>query len=244
MIRVVISQPMYFPWPGFFEQMKLADVYIWLDDAQYSKGSFTNRVQVLLAGKQLWMTVPLQRKTGCKIADLTAKGDNWKHSHRDLLLQCLQGVPYATQALALFDQTMEQADLNELLIASAETVAAALNAKPKQIWRASQLNIAGTGSQRILDIVLAVGGSRYLTGHGAANYLDHEAFVAAGVAVEYMSYNVKPWPQPGGGFTPYVTSLDLIARQGPEAGQHLAPATVSWQEFMEKKRHLEKRDKT
>lgn len=46
MARVVISQPMYFPWFGFMAQMSLADVFIWLDDAQFSKGSFTNRVQV------------------------------------------------------------------------------------------------------------------------------------------------------------------------------------------------------
>ncbi|MFT7595258.1 MAG: hypothetical protein ACI8R4_002586 [Paracoccaceae bacterium] len=46
MTRVVISQPMYFPWAGFLAQLALADVRIWLDDAQFSNGSFTNRVQV------------------------------------------------------------------------------------------------------------------------------------------------------------------------------------------------------
>ena len=46
MTRVVITQPMLFPWPGFFEQLCLADVYIYLDDVQFSKGSFTNRVQI------------------------------------------------------------------------------------------------------------------------------------------------------------------------------------------------------
>lgn len=37
---------MFFPWVGFLEQLKLVDVYVFYDDVQFSKGSFTNRVQV------------------------------------------------------------------------------------------------------------------------------------------------------------------------------------------------------
>jgi hypothetical protein len=85
MTSIVISQPMYFPWVGFFEQMRLADVYVWLDDVQFSKGSFTNRVQVLLPDKQTWMTIPLADKTGRAIRELSAAGDGWKASHRDLV---------------------------------------------------------------------------------------------------------------------------------------------------------------
>ena len=46
MKTVVISQPMYFPWVGMLEQMALADVWVHLDDAQFSKGGFFNRVQI------------------------------------------------------------------------------------------------------------------------------------------------------------------------------------------------------
>ncbi|HOX52645.1 MAG TPA: WbqC family protein, partial [Fibrobacteria bacterium] len=31
---VVITQPMYFPWVGLFEQIRLADEIVWLDDVQ------------------------------------------------------------------------------------------------------------------------------------------------------------------------------------------------------------------
>ena len=49
MTTVVISQPMFFPWVGMFEQIALADVYVHYDDVQFSKGSFTNRVQLKTA---------------------------------------------------------------------------------------------------------------------------------------------------------------------------------------------------
>ena len=62
MTSVVISQPMLFPWPGLFEQLALADVYIYLDDAQFSKGSHTNRIQVKWRDTMKWMTIPPGRQ--------------------------------------------------------------------------------------------------------------------------------------------------------------------------------------
>ena len=68
MTTVMISQPMYFPWAGFIAQMALADVMIWLDDVQFSKGSFTNRIQVKTAsGPIKWMSIPLEGKGSGKI---------------------------------------------------------------------------------------------------------------------------------------------------------------------------------
>jgi len=37
---------MFFPGWVLLEQLKLADLYVFYDDVQFSKGSFTNRVQV------------------------------------------------------------------------------------------------------------------------------------------------------------------------------------------------------
>lgn len=45
-MKVVISQSMFFPGWVLLEQLKLADLYVFYDDVQFSKGSFTNRVQV------------------------------------------------------------------------------------------------------------------------------------------------------------------------------------------------------
>ena len=236
MTTVVITQPMLFPWPGFFEQLMLADTYIYLDDAQFSKGSFTNRIQLLRGGERCWMTIPLAGKGSFqKIGELEAAGGGWKASHRDLLRQSLGGAPYLDDALSILDTVHAHSSLPELLIASTEEPARYMGiGAGRKIARSSELNIAGSAWRRVLDMVLDAGGDRYLTGHGAANYLDHAAFAAEGVTVEYMDYSLTPWPQPGEIFTPYVSILDLIARTGPAARDHLLPATIRWQDFLKK----------
>lgn len=234
MTAVVITQPMLFPWPGFFEQLMLADTYVYLDDAQFSKGSFTNRIQLLRGNERCWMTIPLAGKGSFQIiSDLSAAGEGWKAAHRALLRQSLIDAPFLDDALAIFDAAYGRSTVLELLIASIEEPARYMGiGASRKIARSSALGVEGRSWRRVLDIVLATGGRHYLTGHGAAGYLDHAAFEAQGVAVAYMNYSRTRWPQPGGGFTPYVSILDLIARTGPAAGSYLRPATTPWQDFL------------
>ena len=233
MTTVVISQPMYFPWAGFMAQMALADVYIWLDDAQFSKGSFTNRVQVKLPAGRKWMTVPLEG-TGSfqQIRALAPRGTDWVASHRQMLSHSLRTTPHSTESLTLFDNAMATpGTLCDRLVAGAEAQARAMGCLPPRILRASAMEIAGSSSDRVLRLVQAVGGDAYLTGHGAFDYLDHTRFNAEGIAVRYMDYAPRPWAQSHGDFTPYVTGLDLLAAAGTSAGSHLCPASIDWRAF-------------
>jgi hypothetical protein len=235
MTRVVISQPMYFPWAGFLAQMALADVMIWLDDAQFSKGSFTNRVQVKLPGGRKWMSLPLESKgSHMAIADLRAVGQGWRDSHRSVIQASLGTQPCFADAQSCMDAVFQSdATLCDMIIASGEALARQVGIAPAQTLRSSQMDVAGQGWQRVLDMVRAVDGTEYITGHGARNYLDHAAFEAAGITVSYMDYAPLPWPQAHGDFTPYVTGLDLIAAVAPaDRATHLNPRTLPWRQFV------------
>lgn len=233
MTTVVISQPMLFPWPGFFEQLMLADVYLWLDDTQFSKGSFTNRIQIKHGPVRKWMSIPLAGKGSFQPIAALKPAEPFAARHLALLRQALRGAPHAEDAIALVEEVYAAPLICDLLIDSVEKPAAWLSLPmARRIERTSAMKLPGASSRRVLDLVLAVGGTRYVTGHGAADYLDHEAFEAEGVAVEYMAYSMTPWPQQTGEFTPYVSILDLIANTGRAAHEFLRPATISWREFL------------
>jgi hypothetical protein len=237
-MRVVVSQPMYFPWAGFMAQMAMADVYIWLDDAQYSKGSYTNRIQVKMPNGCKWMTVPLDGKGAFqRIIDLRAVDTDWIASHRALLAQSLRTQPHILESLGLFDGVMAgDGTLCDRLIAGAEAQAAHLGVLPARILRASRMAVPGTSGDRVLALVKAVEGTEYITGHGALAYLDHQAFNASGISVSYMDYAPLQWAQPHGGFTPFVTSLDLIAAHDAKTARaHLRPASLDWRTFKARK---------
>lgn len=234
---MVISQPMYFPWVGMLEQIRLADHFVFYDDVQFSKGSFVNRVQIKTASGIKWLTVPLQGLSlGQRIHDvqIDARKD-WRRQHLDMLRQAYAGAPCLKDMLGLvkdvFDanpQTIGQ--LSELSMMALCRYFGLL--QPRRFDHIGSLDIPGSGSQRVLDIVTRLKGDRYVTGMGAANYLDHEAFEHAGVQVEYMAYRKQPYPQLHGDFTPYVSALDLVANMGPDGEQCISSSTTNWKEFL------------
>ncbi len=236
-MNVVISQPMFFPWVGLFEQIRLADVYIHYDDVQFSKGSFINRVQVKTPTGFKWLSLPLRDlHLGQRINEvLLDDRQDWRRRHCELLWQLYRGAPYVNDMLALVETVYASAakSLAELAIVSMEAIVGYFELAPKrQVLFASQMAVGGKSSQRVADLVQAVGGTIYITGHGAKNYLDHELFERRGVRVEYMEYRKVPYPQLHGAFTPYVSILDLIANRGKVGRDVICSGTTPWRKFV------------
>lgn len=94
-----------------------------------------------------------------------------------------------------------------LNIAALEKVAAYFGFAPK-FCVSSALSVGGASSARVAAVTQSLGGTVYITGHGARHYLDHALFEARGIRVEYMDYRREPYPQLHGAFDPHVTILD------------------------------------
>lgn len=236
-MRVVISQPMFFPWPGFLEQVSLADVFVRYDDVQFSKGSFTNRVQVKTARGSHWLSVPLAGLSlGQTISEVSPDHRiDWRSRHRALMAQAYAAAPFRDDMLALLDQVYS-ADCGNIAALGDLSLKVLCEyfglASATRFVSIDELGIGGAGSQRVLEIVKALGGSHYVTGLGARNYLDHHAFERAGIQVDYMNYSKSPYPQQHGDFTPYVSSLDLVANCGRQGSALIQPNTLPWREFV------------
>lgn len=236
-MRVVISQSMLFPWVGLLEQVRLADVFVHYDDVQFSKGSFVNRVQVKTPEGVRWMTVPLAGvQLGQRIDEIRLQPvANWRDQHLSLLRRSFAGAPHAGDALALAEQVYGEEHASLAHLARASLLALVdyfgLNLQCRFADSAS-LGVGGSSSERVLRIVQRLGGTVYVTGHGAARYLDHEWFEREGVEVAYMAYRRQPYPQSHGDFNPHVSGLDLVAHCGREGRQYIQSNTVAWRDFL------------
>ena len=234
MSKIVISQPMFFPWVGLFEQVKLADIYVHYDDVQMPQGrSFTTRVQIKTPDGTRWLTAPVQRSGALLIKDI--KLDNsqrWRVKHLKTLEQCYRKSPFFEEMIAIvklvydFDHEF-LSDLNCLAI---QHIADYFGLQPR-FSRSSAYATAGHGSVKLLELLKQLQGDVYLTGHGALRYLDHELFEANGVRVEYIDYQKTQYRQLHGEFTPYVSILDLIANEGRDGSRIMNSGTVYWKDF-------------
>jgi WbqC-like protein len=233
---VVISQSMYFPWVGLLEQVRLADCFVHYDDVRFGRG-FYNRVQVKTADGPRWMTVPVVGNGRSQTIDETQVDHtvNWQRRHLEMLRHVYARARYRDDMLAIVTNVFDAKPrtLAELSRASLLALADYFGLRQGREFADSRtLGIVGASSERLRDIVLAMRGTAYVTGHGARNYLDHALFERSGIAVEYMAYELRSYPQLHGPFTPFVSALDLVANSGTEGRNVIGSGTAGWQRFV------------
>ena len=61
-MNVVILQPSYIPWRGYFHQIQKADLFVFYDDAQYDRLGWRNCNRVKTRNGVLWLTIPVHGK--------------------------------------------------------------------------------------------------------------------------------------------------------------------------------------
>jgi hypothetical protein len=103
----------------------------------------------------------------------------------------------------------------------------------RQFVDVTDLGVSGSGSARVRNVVAALKGTTYITGHGARHYLDHGLLESSGIRVEYMNYRRFPYPQLHGEFDPHVSALDLVANCGREGVRYVSSSTLHWKAFIQ-----------
>lgn len=228
-LTLVVLQPGYLPWLGFFDQMRRADVFVYYDDVRYDKHSWRNRNRIKSSsGQPHWLTVPVRHSGLGFPGILNVEIDTrtaWARKHVGTLRQFYAQAPFLRDYLPELENLLERRweRLVDLDLALAERLAGWLGLKPR-ILRSSQLGVQGERSERLLAICRQLGAKRYLSGDAAKAYLDVELFARNGLEVVWQEYDHPIYPQQHGPFLPYLSAADLLLNCGPESGAILSRA--------------------
>ncbi len=227
-MTTVILQPSYLPWRGYFHQIYKADTFVFYDDVQYDRDGWRNRNRIKTAAGTKWLTIPLASRgehwKELTIKDMrTAAHENWRHKHWETIRHSYRKAPYFEQYRGMVEQwyATDWEHLAEFTIATTIELARALGIEHTRFVRSSSLGATGAKTARLLAILQELGATRYVSGPAAKSYLDVAALEEAGIAVEWMTYEYREYPQL---FPPYdgqVSALDLLFNAGPEAGEYI-----------------------
>lgn len=218
---VAIHQPNYLPWLGYFEKIKRSDVFVLLDDAEYSSGSWINRNKIKTPHGWTWLTVPVRGTSG-PIADVEIVDEGWRETHRKSLQASYGGAAHYEEFGAFFAATYARSweSLCELNVHLVRQLADRL-ALDCEFVRASTLEVDATGSERIVRLCEELGADRYYSGEGARSYNDRARFEAADIALEYQSFDPPRYEQRFGEFLPKLSIVDPLLNVGVEGTRDL-----------------------
>ena len=59
---ILITQPTFLPWLGYFDQIRIADKVVFLDSVQFARRSWQNRNRIInQTGDEVMITLPLKK---------------------------------------------------------------------------------------------------------------------------------------------------------------------------------------
>lgn len=217
---VAIHQPEHMPWLGFFEKLLRADVFVLLDDVQFSKGDFQNRNRVKGRGGAQWLTVPVAHRFGQKINEVETAGDDWRAKHWKTLRSCYARAAHFEEFAGEFEEFYARpwAKLSELNVEAIRMLARSFGVEKRFVF-SSTLGARGQKSELVLNICKAVGASRYYSGRAGGTYLDADAFRRAEVEIVVQEFEHPAYEQlfmKEQGFVPNLSALDLLFNRGAE----------------------------
>lgn len=219
-MRVGVIQSSFIPWRGYFDFIASVDLFIFHDDLQYTKGDWRNRNRIKTSQGSKWLTVPVSyHKTSQLICETCIDNStNWRRDHQNQWHQHYAKTEYFEDVVQLL-RDMGNADdltISQLNVRQIRSICAYLAINTPLMF-SSDLKLEGTKTDRLIQIMKAVGGKIYLSGPSADDYLDKALFKHNGMQLEYKSYEYDAYPQLWGDFDGAVTVLDLIANCGPNA---------------------------
>ena len=199
---VAIHQPNFFPWLGYFNKLARADIFILMDNVQFPKkgGGWGNRVQLIINGQPAWVTMPIVRAYhGTRLVrDMQINNSTpW----REQLLKTAQinyaRTPFFNQIFPLFENLINNptdnlVNYNETAI---RAIAKAIGLDMSRLVIGSTLDVVGEGTDLLISMTCAVGGTAYLCGGGADNYQENDKFAQAGIELIYQRFQHPVYPQ-------------------------------------------------
>ena len=213
-----VHQPNYLPWLGFFAKISRSDVYVVLDNVQFPKNCWTNRVKIAGNGEPLWLTVPVRRgPLETLIADTEIDySRDWVKQQRGTLEARYGRTPFFKDVyfdLAAILEIRSPA-LVELNIRLIRWVLGGCGVQTRVVI-GSELNVEGKASELIVAQCQAVDATTYLAGQGSADYEDLEVYETAGIQYRRQEFGHPEYSQFGHPlFIPGLSILDALFNVG------------------------------
>ncbi len=191
--RAAIIQPNFFPWIGYFEIIKFVDIFLILDDVQYTKRDWRNKNFINNNGSKLSITIPVETKNKYlqRINETKISGNNWKNKIIKKIIHSYKKTKNFEKIFNLINSILDRNEkhLCKISCSSIFEVTKYLEIK-KDLLLTSNIGVDSKNerNERIIKICKKMGITNYITGPSALNYLKPEIFKKEKITLEVLEY--------------------------------------------------------
>ncbi len=236
-MKVAMMQPAFLPWQGFFELICKSDVFIILDDFQYSVQSYHQRNRLFVNKGQVgWFTVPVKKTVsfnGALNHVLINEEIPWRIKMWKRIQQNYSKAFYFHEISPLIKEWLfcDYESLADQNIAFINLVCNILDIRTVS-KRSSEYTSRALRSNKILELLRWCDATHYLCARGSFGYMQEDAvFPVDDIEIFFQDFIPRPYTQicAKDEFVPFLSVLDALFNIGPSQTMKLINnGTAKW----------------
>lgn len=213
MKTLVVMQPTYLPWLGYFELMKQSDVFVFYDHVQFSKQSWQQRNRVYGKAGETMLTVPVIQRQGQPISEVEIDpASNFVRKHLETLKQCYGKAPGFT---ALFPELAAVYGKGHRLLKDLNCDLIRLGRERLGVGNefkfSSELGVTGDKVESLVGLCKSVGADRYYSPAGSRGYIEeNNLFEKEGIQLDFQAYEHPVYSQGAKEFKSHMAFVDYL----------------------------------
>ncbi|MEG1475997.1 MAG: WbqC family protein [Longicatena sp.] len=192
---VSMHQPHYFPWFGQINKIASSDVFVILDNVQFSRGGKMNRQKFLcLNHEPKYITIPYKKKGFMEIPFKNleiASPDDWQLKHANFIINNYSKYPYFDEVWSNIEFIFKKKykTVCEVSCDSTLVILKMLGINTRVIFQSDIENGDNyKNNEMIINIMKKLNMDIYLSGNGAKKYMDLNEYKEHDISVFYQIF--------------------------------------------------------
>lgn len=228
-MRLVIMQPYFFPYIGYFQLMEAADEFVIYDNIQFSKKGWINRNRILVNGTDAYITLPLKKDSDFLDVKDRYLADDWPQERKKMLNRIAESyrkAPFFNQVFPVIEEALlyENRNLFDFILHSLQVTRRYLCiTTPLVVSSSINIDHALKAEQKVMALCRARQADVYINPIGGVDLYSKLDFEQAGIELKFLKADNIHYPQFKNEFIPYLSIIDVMMfNSRDDIRQHLS----------------------
>jgi len=213
-MKLGIMQPYFLPYIGYFQLMNAVDKYVIYDNIQYTKKGWINRNRILQNGKDILITIPVEKDSDyLDIKDRCVSNNFDKKKFLNQIREPYRKAPNFDMVMPLIEDIVncEDSNLANYIYNSIDKVRTYLGIDTELIISSSiDMDHSLKGQDKVIALCKTLDAKEYYNAIGGQTLYNKEDFTKEGINLSFVSSNPIEYPQFKNEFVPWLSILDVM----------------------------------
>jgi len=230
-MRLVIMQPSYLPWLGYFDLLLQSDLFLVYDNVQYDKDGWRNRNRIKTANGAQWVTVPVLTKGLNRPTNKEIQINNkepWARKHLMSMKMNYAKAPHFGLVYPIIEEILSRPweHLIDLNLGCLKMFCDFLEIKtPVSLVSDLNLSLSEGKTEKLVEICRHMKADEFYEPAAGSQYIDAQQFEASEIKLIFQDYQHPTYPQLHGAFVSHLSIVDLLFNCGKSSISYLKSNT-------------------